>query len=286
VVAAGCSDDAVTPYEPSGADALLQPAVAASYTAVTGNDWTTFSSTSQLRSADLFYGSDTRNTNDLVDLVPDATFGQVARIRFPRNSGSPGESPRLHRGFSPLNKMWYRWRMKYEPGWTTVGADPAGHANSYKVAFWLWEGFEGRGNVEITNSIEYNWGLGVNNNGNYLNYNETNLPGAASEFGRITTEWTDNEWWEFVVYYEKTGPTTARQYYWRRRLTNGGKVVNNSWVFTGQAYSGATTPRVRAVELGANKNKNNPQDMFIYWGPWEVVDGEKFPNPFNMPNLQ
>ena len=39
---------------------------------------------------------------------------------------------------------------------------------------------------------------------------------------------------------------------------------------------------IRAIDLGANKNKTNDSDMYLYWGPWEVVDGSKYPNPWSM----
>ena len=44
-------------------------------------------------------------------------------------------------------------------------------------------------------------------------------------------------------------------------------------------------PRVRAVTLGANRNKSTPRQMHIDWGPWEVVDGTRWPNPFQMPDI-
>ena len=121
--------------------------------------------------------------------------------------------------------------------------------------------------------------------GSYLRYTETPLPTSASSFGRATTEWSDGEWWEFVAYYQKTGPTSARQYYWRRRLTTGGQIVDNAWVFYAYEMTGSPTPQVSSIELGINKNKNNPTDMYITWGPWDVVDGSRYPNPFGVPNV-
>ncbi|HEU0053947.1 MAG TPA: hypothetical protein VFQ39_12265, partial [Longimicrobium sp.] len=265
------------------------PPPSGSYTPVFSEDWHRYASKSQLQSAGLFWWFDNRNVYDYVDLVQDPTFGQVARITFPQNSGSQGSSPRIEKKLSaPIGDMWYRWKMRYTPGWTTVGPDPAGAANSYKVAFFTWEtGFSGRGELEFSNSTQYITGVGVQDGaGNYYRYTETLLPGSAADFGSESTEWQDGEWWEYVIHYKKTGANSAVYQYWRRRLTAGGKVAPGGWTYHGMSMSGSTTPRVAAVELGCNKNKNNPSTMYITWGPWEVVDGSKYPNPFAMPNAQ
>ena len=262
------------------------------YTRVAGDDWR-YANHAALRAADYFWWNDSRDVYSFVQLVADPTFNQVVRITQPVNSGSPGPSPRLLKRFSPLNKMWFRWRMKFSPGWTTVGPDPAA-ANSYKIAFWTFPTHDGRGALEYTNTDQYIPELGVldRSTGQYLNYTETPLPGSQSNFGSVSSDasvfgsnaWQDNEWWEFVVYYEKTGANSARQLFWRRRLTSNGALQNGSWVFTGWTMNGALTPQVYSVELGANKNRSTPREQHIYWGPWEVVDGDKYPDPFGMPN--
>ena len=261
------------------------------YTAVASQSWQ-YASAADLRAANLFWWPDGDvarygSVNNYIDLVADPTFGKVARITQPQsNDQIQGATPRTGVSFAPIDKMWYRWRMKFSPGWTTVGPYPSGHANAYKIAFWHWEGYDGRGQVNYTNTNGYEIGTGVLNSstGQYIQYSETQLPGSQS-FGSATTEWSDNEWWEFVVYYEKTGPGTANQHYWRRRLTSSGQIVNNPWVYHGYQMSGSVTPRVSGISLGVNKNKSTPAAQHIYWGPWEVVDGSRFPNPWGMPNL-
>jgi hypothetical protein len=257
----------------------------AAYTRLVGDDWR-YAGKDQLRAANLFWWFRSGDVYQYVDLVPDATFGQVARITF-QQSDETGYAPKIDKDLpQPLDRMWFRWRMRYSPGWTTAGPLPSGYANSYKVAFWLWETYNGRGAMELSNTTQYipGWGVQDPASGQFIQYAETKLPGTQ-DFGYVTTEWTDNQWYEFVAYYEKTGPTTARQHWWRRRLTNNGVVANNPWIYAGISVSGATTPRVRGITLGANRNKNNPTTMYIYWGPWEVVDGSRYPNPFGMPNL-
>ena len=285
LVAGACSDarDVTGPAVAGGAG----PSAAITtvgYTTVVGDDWKSYASKTDLRAADYFWWFRTEDVYNWVDLVPDATFGQVARITF-QQSDETGFAPRLSKEFAPMDRMWYRYRMKFSPGWTTVGPLPTGWANAYKVAFWLWEGYEGRGQVELSNTDEYVLGFRVStSSGQSMGYTERQLAGSQS-WGHITTEWTDSEWWEYVILYEKTGATSARNHWWKRRLTSGGAIANNAWTYIGIEVTGATTPQVRGVELGANKNKSNPQTEYIYWGPWEVVDGTQYPNPWNMPNV-
>ncbi|HET7233943.1 MAG TPA: hypothetical protein VFJ16_28285 [Longimicrobium sp.] len=259
------------------------------YSAVLGDDWKSYTSKAQLQSAGLFWWVDAagRNVYDYVDLAQDPTFGQVVRITFPANTGSSGSSPRIAQDLpAPLDKVWYRFRVKFAPGWTSVGPDPSGWANSYKIAFMDWAGYNGRMEIEYSNSTDYITGVAVQTgSGTWVNYGSSLVAGSAPNFGKATTEWNDGEWWEFVMYYDKTGPTTASSYYWRRRLTSGGQVQNNPWVLFGENLSGNTTPQVSGIQLGINRNKNNPTTMYLYWGPWEVVDGAKYTNPFGMPNM-
>ena len=286
------------------------------YTALVGNDWRNFQSIQELRDSSVFYWVDSggRDVYNFVQLVPDATFGTVAKIKFPQTTGVSGSSPRIGRVFpAAIDKMWFRWRMKFDPGWTSAGPNPAGHDNSYKIAFWLWENLNGRAGVDYANTTTYlvEWGVRDLNN-TQLRYNEYFLPcmtpatmtsscatwSRAGSFGSVTTDeakygtnaWQDGQWYEFVVYYEKTGTHTGRQYYWRRRASANGVYNFNpapsDWVFHGLAEDGTSqgspTPRPNRIELGINRNKDTPVDMYFSWGPWEVVNGASYPNPWGM----
>jgi hypothetical protein len=35
--------------------------------------------------------------------------------------------------------------------------------------------------------------------------------------------------------------------------------------------------------MGINRNRQYDEDMYHYWGPYEVVDGYLYPNPWNLP---
>lgn len=82
---------------------------------------------------------------------------------------------------------------------------------------------------EISNTTQYITGVGVQDaSGSYLRYAETLLPGSAADFGAEITEWSDGEWYEYVVHYKKTGSSSALYRYYRRRLTSGGRTPTPS----------------------------------------------------------
>ncbi|MFL5542483.1 MAG: hypothetical protein ACJ8J0_26085, partial [Longimicrobiaceae bacterium] len=274
----------VRPSWRSGPRPARPAAIAGGFETEAGDDWKAYASVEDLKAARYFWWFDPRDVYGYVELVPDATFGRALRITFPRNQGSPGSSPRMARRLPrALDDLWLRWKMRYEPGWTTSAPDPAGSADSYKIAFFTWDHADGRGELELSNGTDYVTGVGVQDgSGRYLDYAETLLPGADANFGRVTTEWSDGQWWELVIHYRRDARGAVFQY-WRRRLTAGGRVSPAPWVYHGMRMQGPPGPRVAKVELGANKNKNNPRTMYLYWGPWEVVDGARFPDPFGMP---
>ena len=192
-------------------------AIVSAYETAAGDDWRGYRSVDDLREAGDFWWFRQEDVYRWVQLVPDARYGQVARIVFAA-SVEPGFAPHMTARLPvPLDRMWFRWRMRFSPGWTTDGPNPPGHANSYKVAFWLWEGYDGRGQVEISNTDQYILGLAAGRGGAWLPWRDRPLPGSE-DFGRVTTEWTDGEWWEFVALYERMDDQRARQHWWRRRL--------------------------------------------------------------------
>lgn len=262
--------------------------VAPGYTAVIGDDWQSYADEDSLKAAGYFWWYDqTSDPYQSVDLVQDPTFGQVVRIKF-----EAGRSGAVHGSAdlpTPLPHVFYRFRVRFEPGFSTVGSQPAGHANSYKLAFVTWDTMNSRMQIEYSNTSQYILGASFQDpqTNQYLNGTSTQRPGSTS-FGSVTTEWTDNEWWEFVMAYHRVSDTQAAFHWWRRQLTENGVVVDNAFTYEGsdESYpSGTSLPRVRNVAFGVNRNKIPDQDYFLYWGPWEVVDGSLSPNPFGLPNL-
>jgi hypothetical protein len=218
-----------------------------------------------------------------VDLVSDPTFGRVVRIRQPQDTSTTatvGWSPLKFVTFPRLlDKVWYRIYVRYSPGWTPVGPYPVGAANSYKLLFVLWQGYSERAEIEFSNSTQYIIGFGFQG----VTCTDSPVSGSAP-WGNVTTEWTDGDWWEYIIYYEKTGATSARARFWKRQYTQSGSINPGPYEFTGEQKSSCsnTTPQTRGINIGANKNKTTPADQYIYWGPWVIVDGVQYPNPFGV----
>jgi hypothetical protein len=73
--------------------------------------------------------------------------------------------------------------------------------------------------------------------------------------------------------------------YWRQ-YTVGGAVAPSPWkidatyldVQPGQSFTG-----IANYQMGVNRNRWYDEPMFIYWGPYEIVDGSVYPNPWGLP---
>ena len=112
---------------------------------------------------------------------------------------------------------------------------------------------------------------------------------GGSTWHSVTTEWSDGEWWEFIVYDERVSPTHHRKRIWIRELTSGGSIVSlpsaASWLRTfGMESVNATVPAAFNGRIKLWINRNNA--MFagdlqhFFWGPWEVIDGSVLPDPY------
>jgi hypothetical protein len=252
------------------------PPPSGNYTAVRGQNWA-FGTTAALQGAGLF------DNNSLVTLQSDPVFTQVARITQPANCspGAGGVSPSHSTSFTPMDKAWVRLRMRLSPGWTDAGPEPAGHGNAYKIAFILWQGDFERFNLG-TISNGYSFGVSYGN----VTMSQTQMSGATNWHGSaLTDERTGAEWWEYVLYHERLSSTTGRWRIWKRQLTQNMQLADLPFIFDGydMVASSGTIPQARQLVLGANKNKCTPTTQYIYWGPYEVVDGSVYGNPFGLP---
>jgi hypothetical protein len=58
------------------------------------------------------------------------------------------------------------------------------------------------------------------------------------------------------------------------------------WRLAGRSYTGAgprdSFPAVRNLRLGVNRNRVADAVQYIYWGPWEIVDGSVHADPFGV----
>jgi hypothetical protein len=171
--------------------------------------------------------------------------------------------------------------MRYSPGWTTVGPEPPGSANAYKITFITWSGASGRMETVLSNTDKYV--LGVDQAG--VSRTETHLANPGWNSTSALTEWSGAEWWEVIMYFERLSPTQNRGRWWKRQLTQGMVIVDNPFLFEGwtqTAINGDTFVQAGGIALGVNKNNCTPTTQYIYWGPYDVVDGSVYPDPFGV----
>jgi hypothetical protein len=97
----------------------------------------------------------------------------------------------------------------------------------------------------------------------------------------------DGQWYEFVMGFERLGPKRFRSTWAWRRYTTSGTVAPDKWtaevVETDHGLNGPDIAPVRSYEMGINRNRSFDSVMWWDWGPYELVDGSKYPNPFRVP---
>ncbi len=93
----------------------------------------------------------------------------------------------------------------------------------------------------------------------------------------------NGEWWQIIIRHQKVGLRRIGIAYWRQ-YTVGGAVNPQPWKIVGR-FSDFTTigNGINRYEMGVNRNDKWPAAMNLYWGPYEIVDGSRYPNPWNLP---
>jgi hypothetical protein len=95
----------------------------------------------------------------------------------------------------------------------------------------------------------------------------------------------NGEWVEVIFHHNTQGARGEFSMYWRQ-YTVGGAVAPSPWkinawyldVQPGQSFIG-----IANYQMGVNRNRWYDEPMFIYWGPYEVVDGSAYPDPWGVP---
>ncbi len=270
----------------------LRPLVPdAGYVPAYGDDWQSYADDEALFARRQWWNftrtPEKREWKRYISLVPDPTFKQVVRMTQPKQD--PETNPRGGRTFfltqkfsEPLDNVWVRFRVRFSPGWTAEGSSPRQANPAYKLFFLLFHKADGRTGIEFAHRTQY---IYTNLQGGFRREHEESF-GTHRWGERVTGEFTDGEWYEYVVHREVTGPNVYVNRFYRRQLTQGGKTVELPWNFFGiktVGEEGQVARPARAIQLGGNKNKSNDKTQYICWGPWEVVDGSRFPNPYDLP---
>jgi hypothetical protein len=184
-----------------------------------------------------------------------------------------------------------RYKFDYDPvkqpyGWITKSPnDPSPYGGAYKLFFMHWESpYYERGSLVYNNFTKLDFQFYINT---LTQTSETVLAGQGGQMNEPgAPEFTNHEWYEFVYMYKKTGANSAESGAWVRRLTTGAGTVQapSPWRWVRRAHTfNAPIPRAVSVEFGGNKNHGNEFDQWILWGPYEIVDGTSFANPFGVP---
>jgi len=195
-------------------------------------------------------------------------------VRYSFVPGAANNPPELYAGFPGLDDVWMRAVIRFAPGWTTIGNNAAA-SNAYKLLAWNLAGVDGSGRIEITNTTQYEiyWGASVKNTSTPIETEQFAVP------GNVTTEWSDGRWRAYTIHWQKTSDSTVDVECWVRVAGDTAGLYAKT---TTKMLAGHLPPQVNAFNLGMNYNQPIMAPMAINYGQWEVVDGSKHPNPFNL----
>ncbi len=250
--------------------------------ALVSDDFTKYSNTADLLSNitsiaggtgawnNSFYG-DGLNAG-LAELDKTVLYNGHATMKY-NQSGGVYLTPQLHAYFPSRPHIWYRAKVRFSPGFTTAGVT-ANAANAYKLLSWGWNGPDGSGRVEITNTSQYELYESVQTGPSRTG------GGAIMTAGNINTEWTDGGWYDYIIEVDHSQPIGMIRL-WRAK-------DGQSPIYQGQMQEkmddGSSMPPLTNISVGLNFNQVRApnQNQAVWWGEWEVVDGAQHPNPFGV----
>jgi hypothetical protein len=251
---------------------------------------------------------------EFYDLIADPIFGKVIRYNGgphlnTRATNMPGRVALhgVHLG-GEYTHVWVRQFIRFSPNFTTTSKTGGQNAASHKIMFlryresparheFVLQGARGihhdGGNPGLTKSSEGTlpWHNVVAINAQYgltgwpypdaypmIKAPVSALPRAPSGNG-------DGEWYEVVLHHKTVAERGEFTMYWRR-YTLSGAITPGAWKidarFTmakpGQVFRGVTV-----YTMGVNRNRQWDEEMYIYWGPHEIVDGTRYSNPWKLP---
>lgn len=275
-----------TPPPPPVAPSTGRP-MGVSPNALLSDDFSTYGSTSDLlRSVADFVGGTT--SWKLKPLYNDGHNAQMAEIdRSVMYNGHPTlkynqpggteKTPQLWVSLpdgQSLKKMWIRVKVRFSKGYTTDGVTP-NYGKGYKLLGWGWKGFYGRGSLELGSITEYYIASYV--------FDDINSTTPDMKAGRVASEWTDERWYESIILVEVGAKTIRTRWWWGPDGQNLTLRANQTLTM----LSGKPAPEVERFMLGLNFNQVRAanQNQAIWYGHWELIDGSKHSNPFNLPGI-
>lgn len=233
------------------------------------------------------------------DLLPDPLWGKIVRY-----FGDPGfNAPGFTVGCTAVHGTslttaprlaWVRQFVRFSAQWTPLPGV------GYKLMFLRFE-VSGRQQIEVTATAFRNKTEAALA-GTFVvrdppaDCGGLSLPGDRGiPLGMFRLTWDcrsqkdgdypgREEWWEFVMGYLPNGGTLTSAWGYRR-YTEGGAVNPGPWTVDVRQSSGGPWPALHRYEMGVNRNGIYQDKMHVDWGPYEIVDGARYTNPFGLPGL-
>lgn len=223
---------------------------------------------------------------NLVSLDKTVLFHGHPTLKYSQPGGVPN-TPELWTAIPPSSHVCIQAFIRFAPGWTTVGTgktisgvDASGkpiYATSsaaYKLlGYNFGDGYDGSGRIEITNTTQYQDYFGV-----VSRTKGTVAPNVFAVAGNIATEWTDGQFYQYVIDVDVSkGQTGTAKFYIGKdgttpayRTTSTTKTSESAW------------PRINQINWGMNYNqvRNPGQALSLNYGSMRAVDcsqGNPFP---------
>jgi hypothetical protein len=250
--------------------------------ALVSDDFTRYSSTANLLSYITVNAGGTGPWNNslysdglnaaLVQLDSTVLYNGHATMKY-NQPGGVMSTPQLHVSFPATTHIWYRVKVRFSPGFTTTGT-LANTSNAYKLISWGWTTANGSGRIEITNTTEYELYENVQTGPTLIG------GGTYLHAGSISTEWSDGGWYDYIVEVDHSQPVGVIRL-WRAK--DGQTPVYKGQTLE-QMNDGSSMPSITNIAVGLNFNQIRAlsQTQALWWGEWEVVDGNQHPNPFGV----
>jgi hypothetical protein len=255
----------------------------------------------------------------LYELVSDPIFGKVVRYKGdPAFNTTDRGMPRVATHFVSLlppsggggyPAVWIRQFLRYSPDYLPNGWGGGGAAG-YKQMFIRWVA-PGGDRMQFEHTAN-----------DWMNRATQNYTGAVrrSAFRSVAPTWEpvtgdrrylvgeiiartfdppntrydpprsgNGQWYEYVMGFQKLTAKSFRVVWAWRQYSVNGSVNPQPWIVdvmdTDHGASGPDITNARSYEMGINRNRSFNTTMSWDWGPYEIVDGTKYPNPFGIPNV-
>jgi hypothetical protein len=211
----------------------------------------------------------------LVQLDPTTLYNGHPTMKYTQPGGT-ASTPWLAVYFTPTSHIWYRAKVRFSPGWTDTGT-LTNSANAYKMLSWGYQGYYGSGRLELTNTNQYDfyWNIQSTTDGSLVG------GGNHANAGTVSGEWTTGAWYDYIIEVDHSAGSTGVARIW---MAPDGQTPVLKGTVSGNMVNGSQLPLINCITVGLNFNQTRTatQTQAIWWGQWEVVDGSKYPNPFNV----